>query len=84
MLNEIEALENSDGVIIADFHLKIFNKEKGKIILNRYITDKELAINLFNEQVNLYHNNIPIRVTISLYDMNKSTNIEYYDSDDNI
>ena len=29
-------------------------------------------------------NNIEGRYTISLYDMNKCTNIEYYDTDDNI
>lgn len=70
-------------VIIADYELKVFNKDNGKIILTRYITDKELAIKLFNEQVKVYHN-IDIRVVITLYDMNKCTNIEYYDTDDNI
>jgi hypothetical protein len=70
-------------VIIADYELKVFNKDNGRVILNRYITDKELAIKLFNEQVKVYHN-IDMRVIITLYDMNKCTNIEYYDTDDNI
>lgn len=70
-------------VIIADYELKVFNKDNGRVILNRYITDKELAIKLFNEQVKIYHN-MDIRVIITLYDMNKCTNIEYYDTDDNI
>lgn len=79
MFHETEAQE----VIIADYHLRVFDKDKGKIIINRYITQKELAIKLFNEQVKTYHN-IPVRVTITLYDMEKCTNIESYDSDDNI
>lgn len=79
MYQEIEASE----VIIAEYQLRVFNKDKGKTMLNRYITDKELAIKLFNEQVKIYHN-LPIRVIIILYDMNKCTNIEHYDSDDNI
>lgn len=70
-------------VIIANYELKVFNKDSGKIILNRLITDKNLAIILFNEQVNIYHN-MDIRVRITLYDMEKCTNIEYYDTDDNI
>ena len=70
-------------VIIADYELKVFNKDNGRVILNRFITNKELAIKLFNEQVKIYHN-IDIRVIITLYDMNKCTNIEYYDTDDNI
>lgn len=70
-------------VIIADYELKVFNKDNGRVILNRFITDKELAIKLFNEQVNIYHN-MDVRVTITLYDMEKCTNIEYYDTDDNI
>lgn len=70
-------------VIIADYELKVFNKDNGRVILTRFITDKELAIKLFNEQVNIYHN-MNIRVIITLYDMNKCANIEYYDTDDNI
>lgn len=81
MSHEIEV--QLGEVIIADYELKVFNKDNGKIILNRFITDKELAIKLFNEQVNIYHN-MDIRVTITLYDMEKCTNIEYYDTDDNI
>lgn len=79
MFQEIEASE----IIIADYQLRIFNKDKGKTILNRYITNEELGRRLFNEQVKIYHN-LQVRVTIILYDMNKCTNIEYYDSDDNI
>ena len=30
-------------VIIADYELKVFNKDNGRVILNRFITDKELA-----------------------------------------
>ena len=81
MSHEIEV--QLGEVIIADYELKVFNKDNGRVILNRFITDKELAIKLFNEQVNIYHN-INIRVIITLYDMNKCTNIEYYDTDDNI
>lgn len=79
MYQEIEV----SSVIIADFVLKVFNKDSGKIILERYITNEELGRKLYNESVNLY-NNIEGRYTISLYDMNKCTNIEYYDTDDNI
>ena len=43
-------------VIIADYELKVFNKDNGRVILNRFITNKELAIKLFNEQVKIYHN----------------------------
>ena len=84
MFHETEVPDDLVGtVVIADYQLRIFDKDKSKIILNRYITNKDLAIKLFNEQVNIYHK-LPIRVIISLYDMNKCTNIEYYDSDDNI
>lgn len=79
MYHEIEA----SSVIIADFVLKVFNKDNGKIILKRYITNEELGRKLYNESVNLY-NNMEGRYTISLYDMNKCTNIEHYDTDDNI
>lgn len=79
MFHETEA----QSVIIADYYLKVFDKDKEKIIINRYITEKELAIKLFNDQVRTYHNS-PIRVTITLYDMEKCTNIESYDTDDNI
>lgn len=81
MSHEIEV--QLGEVIIADYELKIFNKDNERIILHRFITDKELAIKLFNEQVNIYHN-MDMKVTITLYDMNKCTNIEYYDTDDNI
>lgn len=81
MSHEIEV--QLGEVIIADYELKVFNKDNEKIILHRFITDKELAIKLFNEQVNIYHN-MDIRVIITLYDMNKCTDIEYYDTDDNI
>lgn len=79
MFHETEAQE----VIIADYHLRVFDKDNAKVIINRYITDKDLALRLFHEQVKIYHN-ISIRVTITLYDMEKCTNIESYDSDDNI
>ena len=79
MCQEIE----ESSVIIADFVLKVFNKDSGKIILKRYITNEELGRKLYNESVNLY-NKMEGRYTISLYNMNKCTNIEHYDTDDNI
>ena len=69
-------------VIITDFILKVYDKDKDKLILDRYITHKDLGIRLFNEQVKLYHNKSRVRIT--LYDVEKCTNIESYDSDDNI
>ena len=81
MLQEIEV--QSGEIIIANFHLRIFDKDKQKVISNKYITNEELGKKLFQEQVKIYHN-MPIRVIISLYDLEKCTNIEYYDTDDNI
>lgn len=81
MLNEIEV---QDGVMyVPNYNLRVYNKDKHKLILDRYIAEKDIAEKLFNEQVNVYHNT-NIRVVISLYDLDKCTNIEYYDSDDNI
>lgn len=81
MYQEIEV--QSEEIMIANFHLRIFDKDKQKIISNKYIINEELGRKLFNEQVKIYHN-MPIRVIISLYDLEKCTNIEYYDTDDNI
>ena len=81
MLNEIEVQE---GIMyVPNYNLRVYNKDKDKLILDRYITEKDTAEKLFNEQVNVYHNT-NIRVVINLYDLDKCTNIEYYDSDDNI
>ena len=79
MYQEIEVPE----VVIMDYHLRIFDKDKQKVILDRYIENETTAVHLYNEQVNIYHN-MPVRVIITLYDLNKCTNIESYDSDDNI
>lgn len=81
MFQEIEA--QLGEIIIANYELKVFNKNTGKIIIKRVINDKDLAITHFNKQVDIYHN-MDVRVTITLYDMEKCTNIEYYDTDDNI
>ena len=81
MYQEIEV--QSEEIIIANFHLRIFDKDRQKVISNKYIINEELGRKLFNEQVKVYHN-MPIRVIISLYDLEKCTNIEYYDTDDNI
>ena len=81
MSNGIEVPEGI--LLIANYNLKVYNKDKDKLILDRHIVTKETAKKLFDEQVNIYHN-AGIRVIINLYDLDKCTNIEYYDSDDNI
>ena len=81
MLNEIEVQEGI--MFVPNYNLRVYNKDKHKLILDRYIAEKDTAEKLFNEQVNVYHNT-NIRVIINLYDLDKCTNIEYYDSDDNI
>lgn len=70
-------------LMFPNYNLRVYNKDKHKLILDRYIVNKESAVKLYNEQVNIYHN-MNIRVIINLYDLDKCTNIEYYDSDDNI
>ena len=79
MFHEIEASE----IIIAEYNLKVIDKDKNKVLLNRFITNKDLSIKLFHEAVNSYHNKDG-RYTITLYDIDKCTNIESYDTDDNI
>lgn len=79
MFQEIEVSE----IIIVEYNLKVIDKDKDKVLLNRFITDKDLSIKLFHEAVNLYHNKDG-RYKITLYDINKCTNIESYDTDDNI
>lgn len=75
-------IEVQSDIILTDFCLRVYNKETNKLILDRYITTKELGIKLFNEQVKQYHNKGIYLIT--LYDFDKCTNIESYDSDDNI
>ena len=77
-------ITDDGGFIICNYCLRVFDKNKQKTILNRYITSKELARELFEKQVKLYHTQDFTRVIIYLYDLEKCTNIEYYDSDDNI
>ena len=77
-------ITDDEGFIICNYCLRVFDKNKQKTILNRYITSKELARKLFEKQVKVYHNKDFTRVIIYLYDLEKCTNIEYYDSDDNI
>ena len=72
-----------EEVIIASFYLRIYDKIKKKVTLSRYITSEELARKLFEEQVKKYHNT-DNKVCIILQDIDKCTNIESYDSDDNI
>ena len=72
-----------ETLMFPNYNLRVYNKDKHKLILDRYIVNKESAIKLYNEQVNIYHN-MDIKVIINLYDLDKCTNIEYYDSDDNI
>lgn len=79
MYHEIE----EQDILIPDFELKVFDKEKGKVILKRYIVHKDTSESLFDEQVNIYHN-MDKRVIITLYDLEKCTNIRHYDTDDNI
>ena len=80
-----EALITDDeGFVICNYCLRVFDKNKQKTILNRYITSEDLARELFEKQVKIYHNKDFTRVIIYLYDLEKCTNIEYYDSDDNI
>ena len=81
MSKEIEA---QGGIMyVPNYNLRIYDKDKHKLLLDRYIVNKDIAEKLFKEQVNIYHN-MNIRVVINLYDLDKCTNIEYYDSDDNI
>ena len=84
VLSKTTATVDENGFIICDYCLRVFDKNKQKTIINRYITNEELARKLFEEQVKLYHNKDFTRVIIYLYDLEKCTNIEYYDSDDNI
>ena len=77
-------IADDEGFIICNYCLRVFDKNKQKTILNRYITSEELARELFEKQVKIYHNKDFTRVIIYLYDLEKCTNIEYYDSDDNI
>ena len=89
-------ITDDEGFIICNYCLRVFDKNKQKkidgfhevhkqkTILNRYITSEELARKLFEKQVKVYHNKDFTRVIIYLYDLEKCTNIEYYDSDDNI
>lgn len=80
MFQEIEALGE---ITIMQYNLRVFNKDAGKLIIDRAIKNKENAIIMFNDLVNIYHN-LNGRYTITLYDLEKCTNIESYDSDDNI
>ena len=90
MFQEIEVqskdtlLTDDAGFVLCHYHLRVFDKNKQKIILSRYITTEDLAKDLFEKQVKIYHNKDFTKVIISLYDTEKCTNIEYYDSDDNI
>ena len=81
MYHETEVQSNE--FIIMQYELRVFDKDESKLILVRVISEEELAIKLYEEQVGIYHN-IPKRVIIKLYDIEKCTNIRYYDTDDNI
>ena len=81
MYPKIEA--QGEILMFPNYNLRVYDKNKHKLILDRHIVNKESAIKSYNEQVNIYHN-MNIRVIINLYDLDKCTNIEYYDSDDNI
>ena len=81
MYHETEVQSNE--IIIMQYELSVFDKDNGKILLVRLIAEEELAIKLYEEQVKIYHN-IPKRAIIKLYDIEKCTNIRYYDTDDNI
>ena len=90
MFREIEVqsketlLTDDEGFLLCHYHLKVFDKNKQKVILSRYISNEELAKDLFEKQVKIYHNKDFAKVIISLHDIDKCTNIESYDSDDNI
>ena len=81
MYQETEVQSNE--IIIMQYELRVFDKDESKLILVRVISEEELAIKLYEEQVGIYHN-IPKKVIINLYDIEKCTNIRYYDTDDNI
>lgn len=81
MCHETEVQSNE--IIIMQYELGVLDKDESKLILVRLIAEEELAIKLYEEQVKIYHN-IPKRVIIKLYDLEKCTNIRYYDTDDNI
>ena len=81
MYQEIEAPLSE--IIIMSYELVVFDKNNSNIILKRIFQDENLAIEYYEKQLKIYHN-IPKRVIIKLYDLNKCTNIKYYDTDDNI
>lgn len=81
MFNEIGVPDGA--ILLPTYNLRVYDKDKHKLILDRYIASKSIAKELYEEQVNIYHN-LDRRVTINLYDIDKCTNVEYYDSDDNI
>lgn len=81
MFNEIGVPDGA--ILLPTYNLRVYDKDKHKLILDRYIASKSIAKELYEEQVNIYHN-LDRRVVINLYDIDKCTNIEYYDSDDNI
>lgn len=81
MYQEIEAPLSE--IIIMSYELVVFDKDNSNIILKRIFQDENLAIQHYEKQLKIYHN-ITKRVIIKLYDLNKCTNIKYYDTDDNI
>ncbi|WP_291625641.1 hypothetical protein [Clostridium sp.] len=65
------------------YELEIINKFTNKTLLIRYFKDKNDAIKDFHELVNTYHNKKG-RYLITLFDVDKQTNIEEYDTDNQI
>lgn len=79
MLNEIEVPD----VILINFRLQIFDKDKRLNILDRYFVDKQEAINGYEKQVELY-NTMYRHVIITLSDYNTNNIVRRYDTDDDL
>ena len=70
-------------IIIMQYELKVIDKYTNRNLLLRYFKDKTDAIEDFNELVNTYHNKNK-KYRIILFDIDKQTNIEEYDTDNQI
>lgn len=70
-------------IILMQYELEIINKFTNKTLLIRYFKDKDDAIKDFHELVNTYHNKKG-RYLITLFDVDKQTNIEEYDTDNQV
>ena len=78
-----ETVLHEDDILITHYNIKVFNKNNGKIIINRYIVKLDEALKNFNNLRDIYHK-MDGRYRITLYDTDKCSFIEEYDPDDNI